>query len=281
MKKVRNLMVLAAAVFMIMVLLPVNADAAQTVKLNKKTLTIYVGGSTTLKAAGITKGIKWSSSKNSVATVSQKGVVTAKEAGKAVITAKAGTKKAKCTVTVKKQLSAKHVVSKVNSQLKKAKNITMKVYLGSVKKSNYYGAIAIGVKSKVVYWDMSGLGSTELYMKGKKVYWYNKSDKKWYYYNDTGEISLRFDASEIVITGSMKYKSAGVKMFNGKKCAALNATNGSESLIYYLDLADYSLIGISTGNGSEKQLMTIDLEKTVSIPSSVIKKAKYKEYSIQ
>lgn len=280
MKKIRNLMVLAATVFMVMILLPVNADAASTVKLDRKALTIYAGGSTTLKTTGITKGIKWSSSKNSVATVSQKGVVTAKKAGKAVITAKAGSKKAQCTVTVKKQLSAKQAVAMMNSRVKKAQNITMKVYTGSVKKSNYYCTIAVGIKNKVIYMDMSKLGTTQTYIKGKKVYWYNGSDKKWYYYNDTGNTSTDFGVSENLITDSMKYKNAGVRTFNGKKCAALNVTDEGESSIFYLDLADYSLVGISSGNGSEKQVMTIDLKKTVSIPASVIKKAKYKKYSI-
>ncbi len=53
------------------------------------------------------KGVKFSSSKKAVAAVSNKGVITAKKAGKAVITLKKGKKKAKINVTVKKVKKAK------------------------------------------------------------------------------------------------------------------------------------------------------------------------------
>lgn len=78
------------------------ADAA-TVKLNKQKLTLYTGGSYTLKVKGTSSKVKWSSSKKSIATVSTKGKVTAIKAGKAKIKAKAGSKKLTCTVTVKKR----------------------------------------------------------------------------------------------------------------------------------------------------------------------------------
>ena len=43
----------------------------------------------------------FTSSNTKVATVNAKGVVTAKKAGKATITAKAGTKKTTCKIVVK------------------------------------------------------------------------------------------------------------------------------------------------------------------------------------
>lgn len=76
---------------------------AATIKLNKQKLTLYAGGSATLKVKGTSSKVKWSSSKKSVATVSSKGKVTAVKAGKAKITAKVETKKLRCTVTVKKR----------------------------------------------------------------------------------------------------------------------------------------------------------------------------------
>lgn len=80
----------------------VPAEAA-TVKLNKTKLTLYTGGSYTLKVKGTSSNVKWSSNKKSIATVSSKGKVTAMKAGKVKITAKIGTKKLRCTVTVKKR----------------------------------------------------------------------------------------------------------------------------------------------------------------------------------
>ncbi len=70
------------------------------VKLNKTKATLTVGKTLKLKVRGAKK-VKWRSSKKSVATVSSKGVVKAKKAGKAKITAKVKKKKFTCTVTVK------------------------------------------------------------------------------------------------------------------------------------------------------------------------------------
>ena len=49
------------------------------------------------------KKIKWKSSNKKIATVSKKGLVKAKKAGKVTITAKQGKKKAKCTIVVTAQ----------------------------------------------------------------------------------------------------------------------------------------------------------------------------------
>lgn len=75
--------------------------------LNKKAVTVKVGKTKALKATiqpanATNKNIVFTSSKKKVATVDQKGVITGKKVGKATITAKAGTKKAVCSVTVKK-----------------------------------------------------------------------------------------------------------------------------------------------------------------------------------
>ena len=83
----------------------VKADTKVTVTLNKKTATVYKGKTTTLKAtvtgADASK-VTFTSSNPKVATVNKTtGKVTAKVAGKAVITAKCGNVKATCTVTVK------------------------------------------------------------------------------------------------------------------------------------------------------------------------------------
>lgn len=75
---------------------------AAKVKLNKKSISLQVGKTYKLKVKGTKKKAKWSSNKKKVATVSKKGVVKGKKAGKAKITAKVGKKKYVCKVTVKK-----------------------------------------------------------------------------------------------------------------------------------------------------------------------------------
>lgn len=78
-----------------------EAAARKKVKLNKTKLSLTAGKTYTLKLKNNKKKVKWSSSKKTVASVTAKGKVKAKKAGKAVITAKAAGKKYKCRVTVK------------------------------------------------------------------------------------------------------------------------------------------------------------------------------------
>ena len=91
-----------------------SAFAKTKVSLNSKKVSICVGDKTTLHLTGAkAKKVKWSSSNKKVAAVNQKGVVTAKKAGKAVITAKYGKKKYKAKITVVK------AATKVNKTTKK------------------------------------------------------------------------------------------------------------------------------------------------------------------
>ena len=86
----------------------VKKAAVKKVKINSSNFTLSVGGKKTLKATVTPKKntctkVVWSTSKKSVATVSSKGVVTAKKEGTAKITATAADgsgKKASVTVTV-------------------------------------------------------------------------------------------------------------------------------------------------------------------------------------
>ena len=89
----------------------INTEAATKVYLNKKSVTLTQGKTTTLKVKGIRKNtkVKYTSNKKSVATVSSKGKITAKKKGVAIISAKftvksnkkSVTKVLKCKVTVK------------------------------------------------------------------------------------------------------------------------------------------------------------------------------------
>lgn len=86
---------------------PVSSQAAKKApKLNKKKLTLTVGDTAKLKVKNTKKKIKWSSSKKAVATVTKKGKIKAKKAGKTTITAKVGKKKLTCKVTVKAKKQA-------------------------------------------------------------------------------------------------------------------------------------------------------------------------------
>lgn len=109
MKKTKKLLVSLSIILFAFVIVPnvvpvlgenISVQAA-SVKLNKKKLTLKVGQTYTLKVKGTKKKVKWSSSKKSVVKVNSKGKITAKKKGTATITAKVGSKKYKCKVTVK------------------------------------------------------------------------------------------------------------------------------------------------------------------------------------
>lgn len=84
------------------IILPAPLASAAKIKLNKTKLNLTVGNTYKLKLSGKKGKIKWTSSKKKVASVSAKGVVKAKKAGKTTITALMKGKKYKCKVTVKK-----------------------------------------------------------------------------------------------------------------------------------------------------------------------------------
>ena len=82
---------------------PGAALAAKKPKLNKSKAVIRVGKKIRLRvknAGG--KKVKWTSTKKKIASVTKKGVVKGKKAGKTVIKAKVGKKTLKCRVTVRK-----------------------------------------------------------------------------------------------------------------------------------------------------------------------------------
>ena len=91
-----------------------------SVSVSPTSATLYVGSTRQLKATKKnTSAIpKWTSSNTKVATVSSKGLVTAKSKGTATITVKVSNKTAKCKITVK------NVIVKLNSSSKT-------IYVGS------------------------------------------------------------------------------------------------------------------------------------------------------
>lgn len=95
-----------------------------SVSLNKKSATVYKGSKYTLKAStSYSTKVTWKSSNNKIATVSSKGVVTPKKAGKVTITASAYGKKVTCKVTVKNPTLS---VNKTKISLKRKKSYTVK-----------------------------------------------------------------------------------------------------------------------------------------------------------
>ena len=114
--------VMALAVVLTTVLIPVPAKAAAKDAFIVSSYTMQKGEKWTLNVynAGDAK-ISYKSSKKSVATVSKKGVVTAKKAGSATITVTVkdseGTHQGKTKIKVKKQITYADAIKRVNAEL--------------------------------------------------------------------------------------------------------------------------------------------------------------------
>lgn len=119
MSKIKKSLAIMLTLVLEMSMIPtINVSAARKVRLNKTKATIYVGKTVTLKLKNNRKKIKWSSSNRKVATVTSKGKVKGKKAGKVTITAKVGKKKYKCKITVKKKNNNRVIT--VKEKIKKA-----------------------------------------------------------------------------------------------------------------------------------------------------------------
>ncbi len=108
--------------------------SVSSISLDKEKITIDTGKTYTLKPTikpdnATIKDVIWSSNSTSVATVNEKGVVTALKAGKATITAttKDGGKKATCTVEVKTAIVAVSgvVLNKTNMEINLGETATL------------------------------------------------------------------------------------------------------------------------------------------------------------
>ena len=113
MKKFKSLLIsLVLTLTCISMVTSPNFVQAASIKLNKTSLTIYTGKTSTLKVIGTSKKVTWSTSNKNVATVSSKGTVSAKSPGNATITAKVSNKNLKCKVTVKRSTTSKKAALK-------------------------------------------------------------------------------------------------------------------------------------------------------------------------
>ena len=124
MKGIKKLsMVLLVCLLVSIVVMPISASAAE--KLNKKSITLNVGKTYTLKTTGTKGKITWSSNNKKVAIVSQKGVVKAIKKGTATINAKYGKKKLTCKVTVKQPVTSIKL-NKKSASITVGKKVTLK-----------------------------------------------------------------------------------------------------------------------------------------------------------
>ena len=172
-RRITSLLLVAVMVVAMLAVPGVNVQAAtkKKVQLNTKTVTLEVGKKVTLKLknAPKKKKITWSSNNKKIATVSKKGVVTAKKAGKANITAKVNGKKYVCKVTVKNK---KVQLNKKTVTLEVGKKVTLKLKNAPKKKKITWSSnnkkIATVSKKGVVTAKKAGKANITAKVNGKK-----------------------------------------------------------------------------------------------------------------
>ncbi len=101
-RMMRKGMAVCIAVMMFAGVIADDAAAAAKPSLNRKKVTLAVGKKVTLRVKNNKKKVKWSSSREKVASVTSRGVVRARKKGTAKITAKVGKSRYTCRVTVVK-----------------------------------------------------------------------------------------------------------------------------------------------------------------------------------
>lgn len=117
-KKVLSIFLAIALLVSSTAVFNVESVNAASPKFNKTKITLVAGKSTNLKVSGTNHKVKWSTSDRTVVTVSNKGKVTGKNIGTAIITAKVGKQKLQCKVTVKAALNRKKAVITKNDYIK-------------------------------------------------------------------------------------------------------------------------------------------------------------------
>jgi uncharacterized protein YjdB len=136
-----------------LIVVPLESDsvAVTAVKAGQKSLVLVKGQKLRLAAnaytaQGATVSVTWKSSKSSVATVNSKGTVTAKKAGKSVLTVSAGGKKATVNVTVLAKKSNAKVTS-VTANVPKTLAVGAAASVSATYKSAKVAKVKVAYKS--------------------------------------------------------------------------------------------------------------------------------------
>lgn len=98
-KNLKKLIVLFTCLTILLSVSMVQVYAAPSISAKK--VSVYVGKTKQLKVSGTSTSVKWTTSNSKIVTVSSKGLIKGKKAGKAIVTATTSGKQLKCAVTVK------------------------------------------------------------------------------------------------------------------------------------------------------------------------------------
>lgn len=228
-------------------------------KLSKSKATVYVGDKVTIKLNNVKSGVKWKTSKKSVATIKANGTsvtITGKKAGKATITATYKKKKYKCTVTVKAKpvsLSSKKKTIEVGSSF----NLSLKNAGSGAKWSTSNKKVAKIKKVSATKYTITGKkkGTAKITVKYKK--------KKY-----TCTVTVKNPTPKLSVTSKTVEKGTpfDIKLTNGNSKTVWSVSNNKVLKLTKLGTNSYrvSTIGVGTayvyakyGNTTYKCTVTV------------------------
>ncbi len=244
--------ILSLLMALVLVMIPQDASAAS---ISKRSVTLTKGYATTLRVSGTSSKVTWTTSKKSVATVSSKGKVTAKGVGTATITAKVGSSKLTCKVTV---IGCKLTASstKVNLNAGDSKLVTI-----TCKGDKNVKATSTNTGVATAKWAQSSFDNNKANLRitaksagSATIKVYNKK-----YTNQYVKISVSVSGSGSSLSTSV---SSVTVAENGSSSFTLTADNGG---YVNFDVSDDSVFSYSEGNWSNnKSTITIRGKKAGS-----------------
>ena len=145
-----------------------KAITSAKVKLNKTSLKIKKDRARQLRLKNGSQKVTWKSSRRTVATVSDNGVVKAKKAGKCVITATSGGRKYQCQVEVYNTGSKADKVNALQKKYSKIKNKNKIIIAGSSSIERWENAATVLAPYRVLN---MGIGGSTV---GQWLKWYKE-----------------------------------------------------------------------------------------------------------
>ena len=169
--KAKRINKIIAIFFMFLCLMLSTTSVSAAPKINKKTATVYVNKTITLRINGAKRKVKWRSSNAKIASVNKNGVVRGKRAGKAKITGYLNGKRYVCRVTVKNKKNNPKSKYDIKKAAPKAEQKILDIFNATGFKLKYrnIGNWTYGLTSTYDY-DKSITLSTELFDTSKRIW---------------------------------------------------------------------------------------------------------------
>lgn len=285
--------------FMMIVTVAAVPSSAASVKLNKTSISLTKGYSTTLSVSGTTSSVTWSTGNKSIATVSSSGKVVGKKVGSTYIYAKVGSTTLKCKVNV---VAGKIAVAKSSTELEpgdtekiRIKAIGTHALTVSSSNKNVVKASWSGAKFSGDYINLTltavnpGTAKVKVYAKN-----YPNTIYKYITVNVIGDEDIITDDDPSTTSGQLQSSVSSVSVAEGASqtftiyapsASVLSSLRVSSSSVFGFGVnasADSSkkalnvtVTGYSAESGTIKVFSTTDSKISITIPVTVTSGVQY------